>query len=60
MSDAIKRVAEAMQQLPDENQNAIAQYIEAMLRLSNDTRQLMKEHLLEEIKEQEQSLHFSA
>jgi len=30
MNETIKRVAEAMQQLPDENQNAIAQYIEAI------------------------------
>ncbi len=53
MNEPIKRVVEAMQQLPNENQNIIAEYIEAMLTSSNDARQLMKERLLEEIKEQE-------
>jgi len=57
MNEPIKRVVEAMQQLPNENQNAIAKCIEAMLELSNDTQQVMMECLLEEIKEKEQGMN---
>jgi len=53
MNEPIKRVVEAMQRLPNENQNAIAESIEAILELSNDAQQVMMKRLLEEIKEQE-------
>ncbi len=53
MNEPIKRVVEAMRQLPNGNQNVIAKYIEAMLELSNDAQQVMMESLLEGIKEQE-------
>src|SRR5258708_5085797 len=53
MNEPIKRVVEAMQQLPNENQNAIAECIEAMQKLSNDAQQVIMKCLLEEIKEQE-------
>lgn len=55
MNEPTKRVVEAMQQLPDENQNVIAECIEAMQDLSNDVQQVMMKCLLEEIKEKEQS-----
>lgn len=53
MNEPIKRVVEAMQRLPNENQNVIAESIEAILELSNDAQQVMMKRLLEEIKEQE-------
>jgi len=53
MNEPIKRVVEAMQRLPNENQKVIAESIEAILELSNDAQQVMMKRLLEEIKEQE-------
>lgn len=47
MNESTKRVIEAMQRLPDENQNVIAECIEAMLELSNDAQQVMMECLYE-------------